>query len=323
MRNRGSVIVVGLVGLALQAPVRSWAAPTAPAAAPAAPEKSGEKAGTSGAAAPPASAAAPPATAAAPPASATAPVATTPAPALRSADAILADSVKATGGDAPWKSHRSIETTTVIDYAKMAITGTRIQTMTSHNKSLAITNIPNVGEVKEGTNGRVVWSEDPVNGLRLLSGAEAAQFKLESTWNLERNLKKLFLKITVKADTDGGRALECLELTPPIGQLLTTCYDAETHLQVLQKGTAATPQGDVPFTSRIKTWKEAGGLRLPELVEMTTGPIEFSARLTAVAFDKAIDDKRFEVPGDKTKEKAKPRAKDEPKEKAAPSAAAK
>ncbi len=218
-----------------------------------------------------------------------------------------------------------METTTRIDYAKMAITGTRVQTMTSHNKSLAITNIPNVGEVKEGTNGRVVWSEDPVNGLRLLSGAEAAQFKLESTWNLERNLKKLFTKITVKADTDGGRALECLELTPPIGQVLTTCYDAETHLQVLQKGTAATPQGDVPFTSHIKSWREAGGLRLPELVEMTTGPIEFSARLTAVAFDKPIDDKRFEVPGEKSKDKAKTRAKakDDGKEKPAPSAEAK
>src|SRR4029077_12684927 len=101
-------------------------------------------------------------------------------------------------------------------YAKMAISGTRTQTLTSKNKSLAVTDIPNVGQVKEGTNGRVVWSDDPVNGLRLLSGAEAEQFKLESTWNLERNLKKLFNKITVKGDNDGGRALECLELTPAI-----------------------------------------------------------------------------------------------------------
>jgi hypothetical protein len=234
---------------------------------------------------------------------------------LRSAMAILADSVKATGGDAPWKSHHSMESTTVIDYAKMGITGTRILTITSHNKSLAITNIPNVGEVKEATNGRVIWSEDPVNGLRVLTGAEAAQFKLESTWNLERNLKKLFTKISVKADSDGGRALECLEQTPSIGQPLTTCYDAETHLEVLQKGTAATPQGDVPFTSRIKSWKEFGGLKLPELVEMTTGPIEFSARLTDVVFDKPVDDKRFEVPGGKDKNKGKEGVKESAKEK--------
>jgi hypothetical protein len=238
------------------------------------------------------------------------------APPPRSADAIIADAVKATGGDAPWKSHRSMETTTTIEYAKMGITGTRIQTITSRNKSLAITNIPNVGEVREGTNGRVIWSEDPVNGLRLLSGAEAAQFKLESTWNLERNLKRLFSKIAVKADTEGGRALECLELTPSIGQPLTTCYDAETHLQVSQKGIAATPQGDVPFTSRIKSWKEFGGIKLPELVEMTTGPIEFAARLTNVAFDKPVDDKRFEVPGGKDKSKGKEKAKESAKEKA-------
>ncbi len=248
------------------------------------------------------------------PAAATAPTGPPSAP-MRSAEAILADSVKATGGDAPWKSHHSIETTTEIDYAKMGITGTRILTITSHNKSLAITNIPNVGEVREGTNGRVIWSEDPVNGLRVLTGAEAAQFKLESTWNLERNLKKLFPKITVKADSDGGRALECLEQTPAIGQPLTTCYDAETHLEVLQKGTAATPQGDVPFTSRIKSWKNFGGLKLPELTEMTTGPIEFSARLTNVAFDKPVDDKRFEVPGGKDKSRPKEKVKESAKEK--------
>jgi len=245
-------------------------------------------------------------------------VAHAPAPPPRSADAIIADSVKATGGDAPWKSHRSMETTTIIDYAKMAITGTRIQTITSRNKSLAITNIPNVGEVREGTNGRVIWSEDPVNGLRLLSGAEAAQFKLESTWNLERNYKKLFPKIAVKADSQDGRPLECLELTPAVGQPLTSCYDAETHLQVLQKGVAATPQGDVPFTSRIKSWKDFGGLKLPEVVEMTTGPIEFSARLTNVAFDKPVDDKRFEVPGGKDKNKGKEKAKESAREKSAP-----
>lgn len=218
-------------------------------------------------------------------------------PPARSAVAILADSVKATGGDGPWKSHKSIETRTQIEYAKMAISGTRVQTVTSKNKSLAVTQIANVGQVKEGTNGHVVWSEDPVNGLRLLSGAEAAQFRMESTWNLERNMKKLFPKIAVKPDSDGGRALECLELTPTAGQPITTCYDPETHLQVLQKGIAATPQGDVPFTSRIKSWKDAGGLKMPEVIEMVTGPIEFSARLIDVVFDKPVDDKIFEVPG--------------------------
>ncbi len=227
-------------------------------------------------------------------------------PPLRSAAQILADSIKATGGDGPWKAHRSIETTTQMEYAKMAISGTRIQTLTSRNKSLAVTSIPNVGEMKEGTNGRVVWAEDPVNGLRVLEGAEAAQFLPESTWNLERNIKKVFAKIAVKPDSDGGRPLECLELTPPAGHPLTVCYDPATHLQVLQKGIAATPQGDVPFTSRIKSWREAGGLKFPDAVEMSTGPIELSSRLTDVTFDKPVDNRVFEMPGGKGKRAGKP-----------------
>ena len=61
-----------------------------------------------------------------------------------------------------------------------------------------------------------------------------------------------------------------------------------------------------------------GGLKLPELVEMTTGPIEFSARLTNVAFDKPVDDKRFEVPGGKDKSKGKEKTKESAREKSAP-----
>jgi len=289
-----AALVAGAAALSLVYRVAVADAATAPLAAPA------RDAGVTSPA--PATATAT-ATAAAPSRPATAPSAP---PRLRSAAEILADSIKATGGDGPWKAHRSIETTTQMEYAKMAISGTRKQTLTSRNKSLAVTSIPNVGEMKEGSNGRVVWAEDPVNGLRVLEGAEAAQFLPESTWNLERNIKKVFVKIAVKADTDGGRALECLELTPPAGHPLTVCYDPATHLQVLQKGVAATPQGDVPFTSRIKSWREAGGLKFPDAVEMSTGPIELSSRLTDVTFDKPVNDKVFEMPGGKGKRAGKP-----------------
>jgi hypothetical protein len=226
---------------------------------------------------------------------------------LRSADAILADAITATGGDAPWKTHRSIEVKTEIEYRKMGMSATRTQVSTAKNKSLAITSIPNVGVVSEGNNGKVAWSQDPVNGLRILSGAEAAQSRIESTWNVERHLRELVSKIEVQSESDGGRALECLKLTPKSGQPLLNCYDPTTHLQILQKGIAPTPQGDVPFSSRTKEWKEIGGMKIPSLIEMTTGPIEFTARVTGVTFDKPVDDKLFELPS-KAKHKSAPAA---------------
>jgi len=218
----------------------------------------------------------------------------------RSADQILADAIAATGGDAPWRAHRSMEVKTQIEYRKMAMSATRTQISTSKNKSLAVTTIPNVGVVNEGTNGKVAWSQDPINGLRVLEGAEAEQARVEGTWNLDHHLKQLFTKIEASSEKDdqgGGRVLECLILTPKSGHPTTSCYDPVTHLQVLQRGVASTPQGDVPFSSRNKEWKEVDGIKIPSLVEMSTGPIEFSARVTDVAFDKPVDDKIFEVPG--------------------------
>jgi hypothetical protein len=227
--------------------------------------------------------------------------------ALRAADAILADANAATGGDEPWKAHRSLEVKTSIEYRKMAMTATRTQISTAKNKSLAVTTIPNVGVVNEGTNGKVSWSQDPVNGLRILTGAEAAQSRLESTWNLDRHLRQLFKKIepAIEKDAAGdGRELECLTLTPKTGHPMTNCYDPVTHLQVLQRGTASTPQGDVPFSSRTKEWKDVGGMKIPSLIEMSTGPIELVARVTEVTFDKPVDEAIFEIPG-KAKGKGK------------------
>jgi hypothetical protein len=221
----------------------------------------------------------------------------------RNADAVLADAIVATGGETPWRAHHSMQIKTEIEYRKMAISATRTQVVTAKNKALSVTTIPSVGVVNEGSNGKVAWSEDPVNGLRILSGAEAEQARLESTWNVDHYVHQLFDKIEVRAMTDGGRPLECLDMTPKLGQVLTTCYDARTHLQVLQKGTAATPQGDVPFSSRTKEWKDYGGMQVPALVEMTTGPIEFTARVTEVLFDRPVDDKMFEVPAQKAKRK--------------------
>jgi hypothetical protein len=240
-----------------------------------------------------------------PPPRAAAPAAADTGAAARSVDAILADAIEATGGEKPWLTHRSMETKTQIEYGKMAMSATRTQIVTSKNKSLAVTTIPNVGVVNEGTNGKVVWSEDPVNGLRILEGAEALQFQMESTWNFERHLKTMFRSVTARRATDDdGRPVDCLEMTPKAGSPMTTCYDATTHLEVSQKGVAATPQGDVPFSSRIKEWRDAGGVKLPALTQMTTGPIDLTARLGEVTFDKPVDDKIFEVPGGKKKHAA-------------------
>jgi hypothetical protein len=165
---------------------------------------------------------------------------------------------------------------------------------TSGDKALTVTTLPGVGQVSEGTNGTVFWSKDPVNGLRYLEGAEAEQARIESSWNADLQAPALYSKIELSPDSPVG--LECLILSPKSGAPLRNCYDRQTHLQVSQEGTRATPQGDVPFRTKESDWRIVGGLKMAYASESQAGPITILTTIDQVVFDEPLDEKMFDPP---------------------------
>ena len=81
-----------------------------------------------------------------------------------------------------------------------------------------------------------------------------------------------------------------------LGAPIRSCYDVQTHLQVLQEGMRTTPQGDVPFRSTAKDWRDVGGVRIPYTSQTQAGPITIVTAVSEVAFDEPMDDKMFEPP---------------------------
>ncbi|HVZ72162.1 MAG TPA: hypothetical protein VHJ20_07290 [Polyangia bacterium] len=244
----------------------------------------------------------------------------------RPAAAILADVVAAMGGEAAWNAHTSMSEKIELSIAGLGMNGTGQRISTKDDKALLTTTLPGIGTTREGSNGKVVWSEDPINGARVLAGAEAEAARLESMWAPELRFDKLFTKIESTTETGaGGVALECLVLTPHEGTPLTNCYDAKTHLQVVQRGSHPTPQGDTPFTSTVKDWRDVQGLKMPFAVETQTGPITFTLKITELELDVPVEDaKVFEPPAGALAGKAKgAKAKKPAKAKAAPKAKAK
>jgi hypothetical protein len=247
-----------------------------------------------------------------------APVAAT-APGGRTAAAILADTVKALGSPAAWKAHKNVRMKLEMSFQGMGISGNGERFATKEDKALVVTDLPGMGTIREGSNGKVSWAQDPINGARVLTGAEAEQARIESVWNAELRTNELYKSVEVVADPSGA-GLECLRLTPREASPVTNCYDAKTHLQVSQKGTRSTPQGDTPFTSILKDWRDVGGIKMPFSVDTQAGPITFTARMTDVKFDVAMDEKSFEPPPAPTAEssadsaapKAKVKAKAKP-----------
>jgi hypothetical protein len=270
-------------------------------ATPAAPATAATEPGPGPAPAPPPPVGESPAQAAATPPQGNPPlVAPPPSPALppaRPVAAILADAVKAMGGEAAFNAHTTKRMKVEIIFDRMGITGSGEELATKANKMLMTTDLPGIGTLREGSNGKIFWAEDPINGRRVLSGAEAEQMRLAASWCPELQATQIFKTIEVKNEIGpAGAPLECLVMTPKEGPAITSCYDASTHLQVLQKGTHATPQGETPFLSVVKDWRDVGGIKMPWALDTQEGPLTFTLRVTDVKYDEPMADKLFELP---------------------------
>jgi hypothetical protein len=256
-------------------------------------------------AAPAPSTAAPAAAPAPAPAPAAAPA---PAPAAKPAAAAAAsnrkpeavlDDYAAAAGAAAWKKHKTLRMKREVEMKGLGIRGTDERWATSAGKLLTVINIPGMGTFRQGSNGKKRWAEDPINGLRMLTGSEEEQAKIDSTWGGEAQLKKLY-KVTKLVEPPvappAGRRWECVEMVGKQIKALVACFDAETHLRVYQKGTHSTPQGDLPYTASFSDWREVDGVKVAFAEEMAAGPMSMQAKVVEVKFGEAIDAKQFDVP---------------------------
>jgi hypothetical protein len=221
-----------------------------------------------------------------------------PTPAARAPEAILADFGNAIGAPGAAK-HKNLHLRRELSITAMGMKGTEERWAAAGDKLLAVMTIAGIGTIKQGSTGTATWSEDPINGLRLLTGAEAEMAHIEAAWNADQRLPQLFPKIrTVPAPPEAPRnpPLECVELSPKIAQPLTMCFDARTHLRAFQAGKQASPQGEVPYTARQSDWRSVGGLMVPGLEVLTTGPTVMELRLIELTFDGKVDPNLFRVP---------------------------
>lgn len=250
------------------------------------------------------------------PAQATKPTgkAAAPLPPARPADDIIRDVVTALGGAPALMKHHSEHTKMTIAFQGLGITGSAEHWGAVGDKALTTTEIPNVASTREGSDGSKSWSQDPINGLRVLTGVEAEQAHLEAAWGQELRFRELFPRIEAKNDVaEDGTRLECLILTPKLSPPMTDCFDARTHLLISQRGVRSGPQGDTPFVARMKDWRPVAGIQVPFATEMQVGPLSFVGTVTLAEFDVPIDAAQFAVPdvraGGEEKSGAKGKAK--------------
>lgn len=239
---------------------------------------------------------------------------------LPDAAELLEKSVVASGGRDAFGKIESFHFTGTVSAPKLGITGA-VETWWKSGDFYMVQTIEGIGTNRSGKQGDVIWTEEPINGLRKLSGQEAEQHSWASSLSPAADWKKYFAeaKTVAKRDHEGKPAYD-VTLTSKSGAELTLIVDAESHLLVGQAFKVVNPMGQTPVTMVLQDYRDVEGVKIPFKQMSDLGVLQLSQEITNVEINVDVDATKFAMPigGTEIVEGRPPEPEEEPEDEEAP-----
>jgi outer membrane lipoprotein-sorting protein len=225
---------------------------------------------------------------------------------LPKADTILEQYVEATGGRAAYEKVKSTVATGEVEIPAANLKGKLEIFEAAPNRMAVVIELGPIGKTVQGTDGKTVWENSPINGERELDGPEKEAFLLQAAFNKELRWKELYASVecTDLVDVDGKPAYKVV-LTPKSGNPSIEYYDKTSHLQV--KGTATTkgPMGEISVDVYPSDYKKVNGILMPMTVTQKVLGQELVMRITDVKHNVDIPASTFSPPASLKEPEAK------------------
>ncbi len=174
--------------------------------------------------------------------------------------------------------------------APMTVWVDGIQRMATHVE------LPGLGNIQGGIQGDLVWSMDPFQGPRILSGSERSQQIEMIAPDAIRRLPSFVSKMQTEsvAEYDGKRCYK-VNVEWHSGHSSWDCYGVDDGLLLASGGKQNSPMGEIETVSIIKRYDTINGETMPVLTE-----VSMMGQKQLVSIDKidlgAPDAARFELP---------------------------
>jgi len=216
---------------------------------------------------------------------------------LPKADTILDKYVEVTGGKANYQKHHTEISKGSLTLAAMSLKGDVTSYRAEPDKSLTEVDLAGMGKVREGSDGKVFWSLNPMMGPHLKDGAEKSQAALSARFNAELNWRDVFKGAkTTGTDTVDGKDCYKVELTPADGSPITQCYDKASSLLVKMTMTSQSPMGEQTVDSFPTDYRKEGDILMPHKIKQVLGGQEIVITIDSVTFNAEIPADKFAVP---------------------------
>ena len=219
-------------------------------------------------------------------------------PPLPSVGKVLDDYIAATGGKAAYLKITSTETKSAFEMKAQKIKAEVLTRAKAPDKIVVTQNIPGIGKIEQGYDGKTGWARDPLHGLRTLSGKELAQLRAQARFNGPLYWKELYTKSQMLGiRTVNGAQAFAVRLTAADGQFTTQYYDVKTKLLVRMDQIAESPEGALPTEAYLSDYRLSDGIKAPfSGRQVIAGVGEATLTTTSIKNNVPLDDAIFAKP---------------------------
>lgn len=219
-----------------------------------------------------------------------------PAAQLPEAAEILARAVDAVGGKAKLDAVHSFYFQADVSVLGQNIAG-NVKVWWKDGDFYTTNEMIGVGQIQAGKQGDVIWSEDPINGLRRLGGIEAEQHMWASSLMLFSDWQSYFDKAeTIGQREFDGKKVYDVKLTSASGAEVTMTFDAESGLQVAQEFESASPMGNMPVKVSIEDYRDVDGIKIAFKHVTDASLAKATQTITEIQLNPEVDTSRFAMP---------------------------
>jgi len=217
----------------------------------------------------------------------------TPLPAARD---LVARFVDAIGGREALLRHASFRARGRFEMPAAGISGDLEIIQARPNRMAMRTTIPGIGEVASGFDGTIGWSMDPMQGPRLLAGAELAARRDEADlMSVFRDGESIASLSTTERVELGGQSCYKVKVSWKSGRESIDCYAVESGMLVATVVREESPMGTLEVTTLLADYKAFGGVRRPTRMTASAMGQQQVVTITSVEFD-VVDASAFELP---------------------------
>lgn len=214
---------------------------------------------------------------------------------LPTTDDIFAKSISAIGGADAIRKHTSMLTKGTLSMPSAGMSG-KLEIITlAPNKILTSMEFPGVGQIQQGFDGTVGWSNNPMQGPSLIQGTMLEEMKRSSDMYKDIDPAKIWSKSSVKGAVNFA-GVPCYELAvegaPGNGTLYFEIQSGLTRGMAL---TVESAMGKVPTTTVMSEYKDFDGVKMATRTEVEAMGMKQTLIVDTVSFA-AIDPKLFNLP---------------------------